>query len=203
MPIWWLYFTLYESGWYEIISPTHAFSNHDIKIGGQWTIWRAISIFKMACFWSNLHYIAHSSTRGFWTLTHAHGLMKYEEWLKLMLIVNYVKRNPNHVNILNFTFSARCERALRARRHLRTENFEMLKMTWFVLSFNSLVILSNFKFWRAHTRASWPLCDLWWHDLLTLDLKYMWYEYEWPLLMHHEDMMDNVISQNGAWMTSR
>ena len=39
--------------------------------------------------------------------------------------------------------------------------------------------------------------------LLTLDLKYMWYEYEWPLLMHHEDMMDNVISQNGAWMTSR
>jgi len=101
------------------------------------------------------------------------------------------------------TFSTRFERAQRARGHLRTENFEMLKMTWFVLSFNSLVILSNFNFWRAHTRASWPLCDLWWHDLLTLDLKYMWYEYEWSLLMHHEDMMDNVISQNGAWMTSR
>ena len=32
MPIWWLCFTLYESGWYEIVSPTHALSIHDIKI---------------------------------------------------------------------------------------------------------------------------------------------------------------------------
>ena len=31
MTIWWLCFTLYGSGWYEIITPTHAFSNHGIK----------------------------------------------------------------------------------------------------------------------------------------------------------------------------
>jgi hypothetical protein len=45
--------------------------------------WRAISISKMACFWSNLHYIAHSSTRGFSTLTRSHGIMKGQEWLKI------------------------------------------------------------------------------------------------------------------------
>ena len=30
---------------------------------------------------------------------------------------------------MNLIFSARCERAQRARGHVRTENFEMLKMT--------------------------------------------------------------------------
>ena len=35
MPIWWLCFTLYGLGWYEIVSPTHALSNQDIKIGGR------------------------------------------------------------------------------------------------------------------------------------------------------------------------
>ena len=54
------------------------------KSWGQLTIWRAILIFKISCFWSNLHYISHSSTRGFWTLTRAHGLMKGQEWLKIM-----------------------------------------------------------------------------------------------------------------------
>ena len=33
------------------------------------------------------------------------------------------------------TFNARCARAQRARGHVRTGNFVMLKMTWFVLSF--------------------------------------------------------------------
>ena len=93
------FFTFSKSRWYEIVSPTHALSNHDIKIGGHWTFWRAISISKMACFWSNLHYIAHSSTRGFWTLTRTHGLIKGQEWLKLMEIVNCGKRNLNHVKI--------------------------------------------------------------------------------------------------------
>ena len=37
-------------------------------------------------------------------------------------------------------------RAQRARGHVRMENFEMLKMTWFVLSFVQIGILSNFKF---------------------------------------------------------
>ena len=72
------------------------------KSCGQFTIWRAILIFKMGCFWSNLHYIAHSSTRGFWTLTRAHGLMKGQGWLKLMLIVIYGKRNLNHVKKKNW-----------------------------------------------------------------------------------------------------
>ena len=52
--------------------------------------------------------------------------MKGQEWLKWMEIVNYGKRNPNHVEILNFDLSARCARAQRARGHVRTENFEML-----------------------------------------------------------------------------
>ena len=59
-------------------------------------------------------------------MTRAHGLMKGQEWLKLMEIVNYGERNPNHVKILNFDLSARCMRAQRARGHVRTENFEML-----------------------------------------------------------------------------
>ena len=50
-----------------------------------------------------------------------------------MEIVNYGKRNPNHVKFWILTFSARCERAQHARGHVRTETFEMLKMTWFVL----------------------------------------------------------------------
>ena len=51
-----------------------------------WILWissRAILISKMACFCPFLHYIAHSSTRGFWTLTCSHGLMKGQEWLQI------------------------------------------------------------------------------------------------------------------------
>ena len=155
MPLWWLCFTLYESGWYEIISPTHALSNHDIKIGGRWTIWRAISILKMACFWSNLHYIAHSSTRGFWTLTRAHSLMKGQEWLKLMEIVNYGKRNPNHVKILNFDlFHALWARTTHARTRTDGKFWNALNdlvRTQTIFK----VILSILKFWRARTCASW------------------------------------------------
>ena len=47
-----------------------------------------------------------------------------------------------------------------ARAYVRALIFEMLKMTWFVLSFGRWVILSIFKFWRARTRPSWPLHDL-------------------------------------------
>ena len=42
------------SGWYGIVSPTHALSNHDLKIGSRGPFWRAILISKIACFWSNL-----------------------------------------------------------------------------------------------------------------------------------------------------
>ena len=51
-----------------------------------WILWissRAILISKMACLCPFLHYIAHSSTRGFWTLTRSHGLMKGQEWLQI------------------------------------------------------------------------------------------------------------------------
>ena len=70
----------------------------------------------MACFSSFLHYIAHSSTRGFWTLKRAHGFIKSREWLKLIEIVNYGKRNLNHAKNLKFDlFRALCARTTRAR----------------------------------------------------------------------------------------
>ena len=194
MPIWWLCFISLGSGWYEIVSPTHALSNHDIKIGGRLTFWRAISISKMACFWSNLHYIAHSSTRGFWTLTRAHGLMKGQEWLILMEIVNCGKRNPNHAKKkIILAFSERCAHAQRAGGHVRAGNFEMLKMTWFILSFVQKVILSIFLFWCARGQGlsvcwlmTWSLCVLNLVNLWRMDMK----------------INDNVKTQNGAWMTS-
>ena len=46
-----------------------------------------------------------------------------------------------------------CVRVLRARGRVRAENFEMLKMTWTVLSFIQNVILSILKFWRARMSA--------------------------------------------------
>ena len=168
--------TLYGLGWYEIVSPTHALSNHDIKTGGHGPFWRAISISKIACFFSsNLHYIAHSSTRGFSTLRRAHGLMKGQEWLKWMEIVNYGKRNLNRVKFLILTFSTRCERAQRARGHVRTGNFEMLKITWFVLKIVKKWFWEFFNFdarARGHGLSvcypkPWNLCvlnlvNLWW-----------------------------------------
>ena len=45
---------------------------------------------------------------------------------------------------------------------------EMLKITWFVLSFVQKVILSNFKFWRARGQwmcqyvDPWPEVDVYW-----------------------------------------
>ena len=47
-----------------------------------------------------------------------------------MEIVNYDIGNPNHVKILEcWPFVARVARAQRARGHVRTGNFEMLKIT--------------------------------------------------------------------------
>ena len=72
----------------------------------------------------------------------------------------------------------------RSPEHVRKGNFEMLKMTWFVLSFIKKVILSNFKFWRARGHElsecwpmTWSLC---------------------VLMNGYEDMNDNVKTQNGA-----
>ena len=136
----------------------------------------------MACFWSNLHYIAHSSTRGFWTLTHAHGLMKGQEWLKLMEIVNCGKRNPNHVNILNFDlFRALCTCTTRTRTHTdgkfwNAQNDLKRALHWLDLD------LSNFKFWRARTCASWrargqglSVCWLIIWSLCVLNLVNLWW----------------------------
>ena len=152
------------------------------KFGGHCPFWRAISISKMAWFWANLHYIAHSSTRRFSTLTRAHGLMKGQEWLKWMEINNYSIRNPNHVKTLNIYLSC----ALCARGHVRTGNFEMLKMTQFVLSFVQKVILSNFKFWRARHAAHadmncqyvdpWPEVYVYW--IWWIFDEWLW-RYEW------------------------
>ena len=181
-------FQFVGAGWYEIVSPTHALSNHDIRIGGHRQFWRAISISKMACFWSNLHYIAHSSTRGFSTLTRAHGLMKGQEWLKLMEIVNYDIRNPNHVNILNFDlFRAHNARTRKdgnfwnAQNDLKTCSPQTVQK----------VILSIFLFWRARTGA-------WMYQYVDPWPEVMCIEFDQFMINGYEDMNDKVKSQNGA-----
>ena len=110
----------------------------------------------MACFWSNLHYIAHSSTRGFSTLTRAHGLMKGQEWLKWMEIVNYGKRKPNHVKCWILTFSARYARAdmygrkiLKCSKRPETCSPLFRKWFWAILNFDA----------RAHARI-WESPDM-------------------------------------------
>ena len=128
----------------------------------------------MACFCPFLHYIAHSSTRGFWTLTRAHGLMKSQEWLKLMEIVNNVKRNPNHVKILNFDFSARLQRAdTYGRKILKCSKWPGSYSKLFISDFEHVKILTCAS-WRARGHGlsmcwpmTWSLCvlnlgNLWW-----------------------------------------
>ena len=81
-----------------------------------WMILRAILFWKMACFWANLHYIAHSSTRGFWTLTHAHGLMKGQEWLQMNGICQlWYKEFKSCGNFEFWHFRALYARTTRAR----------------------------------------------------------------------------------------
>ena len=150
---------------------------------------------KMTCFWANLHYIAHSSTRGFLTLTRAHGLVKDQEWLQM---------NGNRqlwyqeIQIMwKFWIST-----FNAFGHVRTGNIEMLKMTWFVLSFVQKVTLSIFKIWRARTCASWrargrglSVCWPMTWSLCVLNLVNLWWMNEMNEWMN-EDMNDNVKSQN-------
>ena len=57
------------------------------------------------------------------------ALWKVKSDFKWMEIVNCRIRNPNHVKNLNLCLSC----ALCTRGHVRTGNFEMLKITWFVL----------------------------------------------------------------------
>ena len=161
------------------------------KNWGRWTFWRAISISKMACFWSNLHYIAHSSTHGFWTLTRAHGLMKVQAWLKWMEIVNYGKRNPNHVKFWILTFSAHYGR-------------NILKCSNWPGSYAKL-LKSNFEHFKMLTRAH--VCVVtrtrtWIVSVLTNDLKFMCIEFGQFMMNGYKDMNDHVKTQNGAWMTS-
>ena len=120
-------------------------------------IWRILGVIlfcKMACFCPFLHYIAHSSTRGFETLTRSHGLMKGREWLKLMEIVNYGKRNRNHATNLNFDFfRALCARTTRARTRTDGKFWNALNdlvrtlLCWY-WDFEQFFILT-----RAHTRG--------------------------------------------------
>ena len=115
-----------ESGWYEIVSPTHALSIHDIKIKSYGLV--------LELFWfQKWHVLAHFciilpiAARAEFELWRARtALWKVKSDCKQMEIVNYDERNSNHVKILNFDLSARCMRAKRARGHVRTENFEML-----------------------------------------------------------------------------
>ena len=131
----------------------------------------------MACFCSFLHYIAHSSTRGFWTLKRAHGFIKSREWLKLIEIVNYGKRNPNHAKILNFDlFRAPCARTTRARtctdtKFWNAQNDLKRALHWLDLDFEHFKILT-----RAHvrvvTRTGTRIVRM-----LTYHLKFMWIEF--------------------------
>ena len=165
----------------------------------------------MACFCPFLHYIAHSSTRGFWTLTHAHGLMKGQEWLKLMEIVNCGKRNPNYANILNFDlFHALWARTTRARTDMYGR--EILKCSKWPETCSPLI---RFWFWAilnfdtrararrgARTCASFrargqglSVCWLMTWSLCVLNLVNLW----------RMDMKISMITwktQNGAWMMS-
>ena len=64
---------------HAFIFSTQWLSEYEIKFGGHHSSRGAITVLKKACFGTNLHYIAHSSTRGFSTLTRAHGLIKGQE----------------------------------------------------------------------------------------------------------------------------
>ena len=106
-----------------------------------------------------------------------------------MEIVNYGKRNPNHVKILNFDLSARYARAQRARGHVRTGNFEMLKMAWFVPKIVKKWFWTFLNFdARAHARRDtnadmeccyvilWPEIHVYW--IWSIYDKWLW-RYEW------------------------
>ena len=155
MPIWWLCFTLYESGWYKIVSPTHALSIHDIKIESYGLV--------LELFWfQKWHVFAHFciilpiAARADFELWRARtALWKIKSDCKQMEIVNCRIRNPNHVNILNFCHWF----ALRARTtpvRTRTDGKFWNAVNDLVRMQNCLqVILSISKFWRARTCASW------------------------------------------------
>ena len=116
MQIWWLYFTLYESGWYEIVSPTNALSNHDIKSGGQWTFWRAISFWKIA-FFEQIYIILPIAARAEFELWCAlTALWKVKNDWKWLRIVKYGIRNKKELKFLNFYLPrVLCARITRAR----------------------------------------------------------------------------------------
>ena len=111
MPIWWLCFTFYESGWYEIVFPTHALLNHDIKLGVNG---RSEELFRFLKWHVFAHFciILPIAARADFKLWRARtALWKVKSDWKSMEIVNCRIRNPNHVKILNFCHSF----ALRAR----------------------------------------------------------------------------------------
>ena len=68
---------------HEFTCTTHALSEYEKKNRESLTFWSAILFWKMACFWANLHYIAHSSKRGNSTLTRPYGLIRDQDWLKI------------------------------------------------------------------------------------------------------------------------
>ena len=146
-----------------------------------WMILRAILFWKIACFWANLHYIAHSSTRGHSTLTRAHCLIKGRECLKLMEIVNNGKRNPNHAKILNFDlFRAHGRKMLKCSKWPETCSPLIRFGFWAILNFDARASCARGQGLSVCWLITWSLCvlnlvNLWWTD---------------------------VKRQNGAWMTS-
>ena len=86
----------------------------------------------------------------------SHGLMKGQEWLQMSGNCQLSYQDSEIMWQFEFlTFMRRCVRAQRARGHVRTGNFETLKMTWLVYSkllkidFEHFLILK-----RAHVRVT-------------------------------------------------
>ena len=115
---------------HAFISPTYWLSEYEIK-----------------CFPANLHYIAHSSTRGFSTLTRAHGLMKRQEWLQMN--GNWQLWYQESKSCKKFEFLP----LMRADTYGR----EILKCSKLPGSYSPLFRkwFKHFLFLRARTCASW------------------------------------------------
>ena len=147
------------------------------KNGGSWTILKSYFNFKNCMFFFYqiciILPIAARADFQLWGALTALWKVKsdWNEW-KLSIMVREIQIVWK---FLILTFSTRCERAQRARGHVRTGNFEMLKITWFVLK---IVKKWFWEFFNCDARARghglsvcypkpWNLCvlnlvNLWW-----------------------------------------
>ena len=152
----------------------------------------------MSCFGQFLHYNAHSSTRGFLTLTRAHSLIKIREWLKFTEIVNYGQRIPNHAKFFNFDlFSAQCARTTRARtrtdaKFWNAPNDLKRALNWLDFDFEHFKFLTRAHV-RVMTRTGTSIVTLLAHCLKLLCTKFGQF-----MILCYVVMNDNVKKQNGA-----